>query len=59
MVITGFAMACYLALIGALILLVRWEAQRMMRKPVRWQIRHVDVNTGKWANGEGDRGWHK
>ena len=59
MVITGFAIVCYLALIGALILLVRWEAQRMMRKRVGGQIRRVHVNTGKWADGEGDRGWYK
>src|SRR5215472_11730948 len=54
MVITSFSVVCYLALIGALILVVRWEAQRMMRKHARWQIRRVDVNTGKWADGEGD-----
>jgi hypothetical protein len=59
MVITDFAMVCYVALIGALILFVRWGAQRMMRKHVGWQIRRVDVNTGKWADGEGDHGWHK
>ena len=32
MVIIGFAMVCYLALIGNLILLVRWEAQRISRQ---------------------------
>lgn len=34
MVVIGFAMVCYLALIGSLILLVRWEAQisRQRRK---------------------------
>ena len=31
MVIIGFAMMCYLALIGALILLVRWEPQHASR----------------------------
>jgi hypothetical protein len=59
MVITGFAMMCYLTLLGALIVLVRWEAQRMMRNSVGWQVRRVNANTGKWADGEGDRGWHK
>jgi len=29
MVVMGFAMVCYLALIGALVLLVRWEADRV------------------------------
>ena len=33
---------------------------RLMREQVGWQIQHVDVNTGAWANGEGDPyGWRK
>jgi hypothetical protein len=32
----------------------------LMPAHVGWQIQHVDVNTGKWAFGEGDPyGWHK
>lgn len=32
----------------------------LMRERVGWQVEHVDVNTGEWADGEGDPyGWHK